>query len=63
MTTLTIEIPEKETAIVKEILKKFKVKIKDEQPYNPEFVEKILQGEEDIKNGKGKSIKIEDLWK
>lgn len=32
-------------------------------PYNPEFVNKILQGREDIKNGKGVKIAIEDLWK
>ena len=31
--------------------------------YDPEFVEKILQGREDIKNGKGVKIAIEDLWK
>ncbi|MDR1793658.1 MAG: hypothetical protein LBR36_09540 [Bacteroidales bacterium] len=29
----------------------------------PEFVEKILQGTQDIKEGKGKAIKIDDLWK
>jgi hypothetical protein len=32
-------------------------------PYDPEFVEKVLQGREDIKNGKGVKIAIEDLWK
>ena len=31
-------------------------------PHNPEFVEKILQGREDIKNGKGVSIDIQNLW-
>lgn len=31
--------------------------------YNPLFVEKILQGREDIKNGKGIKIMTDDLWK
>ena len=32
-------------------------------PYDPTFVKKILKGKEDIKNGKGVKIAIEDLWK
>lgn len=34
-----------------------------ESPYRPEFVKKILQGREDVKNGKGVKIAVEDLWK
>jgi len=34
-----------------------------ENSYLPEFVDKILQGREDVKNGKGVKIAIEDLWK
>lgn len=34
-----------------------------ESPYDPAFVQKILEGREDIKNGKGVKIAIEDLWK
>lgn len=34
-----------------------------ESPYDPEFVQKILKGREDIKNGKGVKIAVEDLWK
>ncbi len=34
-----------------------------ESPYDPEFVKMIHQGTEDIKNGKGTKIKLEDLWK
>lgn len=37
--------------------------IEEKSPYDPEFVKKILQGKEDIKNGKGVKIAIEDLWK
>lgn len=38
-------------------------KIKKENPYNPEFVNKILQGDKDKKAGRYKIIKTEDLWK
>ena len=34
-----------------------------ESPYDPEFVKKILDGREDVKNGKGVKIALEDLWK
>lgn len=38
----------------------------DETEYimsSPKMVEILRQGEEDIKNGKGRVIKLEDLWK
>ena len=38
----------------------------DETEYimsSPAMVEILRQGEEDIKNGRGRVIKIEDLWK
>ncbi|WP_134089830.1 DUF2683 family protein [Olivibacter sp. XZL3] len=34
-----------------------------ESPYDPDFVKKILDGREDVKNGKGVKIAVEDLWK
>ena len=34
-----------------------------ESPYDPEFVTKILDGREDVKNGKGVKIALDDLWK
>ena len=34
----------------------------EKNPYDTGFVEKILQGREDIKNGKGVKIDTEDLW-
>jgi hypothetical protein len=37
-----------------------------EKPYDQEFVDKILQGDEDFKAGKGKKITLEELnalWK
>lgn len=39
---------------------------KEGSPYNPEFVEKIQQGDEDLKNGKGRAVtfeKLDSLWK
>ena len=39
---------------------------KDETEYlmsSPAMEEILRQGEEDIKNGKGRVVKIEDLWK
>jgi hypothetical protein len=34
-----------------------------DKPYNPEFVAKIKASREEIKQGKGVKIKLEDLWK
>ncbi len=49
---------------LKAFMKALKVDYKVEKsPYKPEFVKKILQGREDVKNGKGVKIAIEDLWK
>ncbi|MGV1012799.1 MAG: DUF2683 family protein [Flavobacterium sp.] len=37
--------------------------VKEEKPYNPEFVKEILEAEQSIKDGKGIKINLEDLWK
>lgn len=37
--------------------------VDNESPYNPEFVAKILEGDENIKAGRFTVIKTEDLWK
>ncbi len=51
-------------AAIKAVLKVLKVHFKENKsPYNPEFEAKILQGREDIKNGKGIKIATKDLWK
>jgi hypothetical protein len=53
---------------VKAFMKALKIKfeiIKD-KPYNPEFVQKIVTGDEDYKAGKGRKVTIEELnklWK
>lgn len=33
----------------------------EEKPYDPEFVKKILQGDKDLKEGKGSVITLEEL--
>lgn len=59
----------KQVALIEGFLNDLKVpfeKIKDKSPYNPEFVEKILQGDKDLKQGKGRKVTIEELnnlWK
>ena len=65
METLIIQPKTREQlTALKAFVKAMKIDFKSEQtPYDPEFVQKILQGREDIKNGKGIGIAIEDLWK
>lgn len=65
METLIVQPKTKEQlTALKAFIKAMKIDFRAEQgPYNPEFVEKILQGREDIKNGKGLKIATEDLWK
>jgi len=59
--------PEREDQMnaLKAFLKALNIKFQPhvESPYKPEFVAKVLQGKEDIKNGKGTKIKLKDLWK
>jgi len=65
METLIVQPKTKEQLIaLKAFIKAMKIDFKAEKgPYDPEFVEKILQGREDIKNGKGVKIATGDLWK
>jgi hypothetical protein len=60
METLTIEIPDKETKIVKEILKKFNVKIiKTEGTETPNAL--TIKTIKDAQNGKGIEGPIENI--
>ncbi|WP_316811350.1 DUF2683 family protein [Pedobacter heparinus] len=66
METLIVQPKTKEQlAAIKAFMKALKIdfKVEEKSPYDPEFVKKILQGEEDIRNGKGVKIATEDLWK
>ena len=52
-------------AFVKALNIKFEI-TSTETPYNQEFVDKILQGDKDFKDGKGKKITVDELnalWK
>lgn len=65
METLIVQPKTKEQlTALKAFIKALNIDFKtEEKPYDPEFVEKILQGREDIKNGKGVKIDTKDLWK
>lgn len=67
METVLIHPKNKEQlAAIKAFAKALKMEFEtksEEVPYNPEFVRKIQQGREDVKNGKGIKIALEDLWK
>jgi hypothetical protein len=65
METLIVQPKTQEQLIaLKAFIKAMKIDFKSEKsPYDPEFVKKVLQGREDIKNGKGIKIATKDLWK
>jgi hypothetical protein len=65
METLIVQPKTKEQlTALKAVIKALKIDfISEKNPYDPEFVEKILQGREDIKNGKGVKMDTKDLWK
>ncbi len=49
---------------IKAFMKALKIKFEiAEKPYNPEFVAKIKRSEDDFKNGKFTTVKVEDLSK
>lgn len=58
-------VKKKDFPVLKSLAKSlgFEIVEKKEKPYNPEFVKEILEAEQSIKDGKGVSIKLEDLWK
>lgn len=56
---------------LKAFMKALKIKFElskgeEESPYNPEFVKKIQQGDEDRKSGRGRTMTLDELdalWK
>jgi hypothetical protein len=53
---------------VKAVMKALKIKfeISKEKPYNPEFVNMVLEAEKEIKQGKGLKVtsqEFDNLWK
>lgn len=65
METLIITPKTKEQlAALKAFIKALKIDfVTEKDNYDPEFVQKIKQGQDDIRNGKGVKIAIDDLWK
>ena len=68
MTTITIKPKyKKEYSTIKKVLFEHNIECEEtESYYNKDFVEKILQGDKDIKAGNGRKINVEELnalWK
>lgn len=75
METIIIKANKKQSKIVKAFLETQKVNfdsspihkngkdVDNDSPYDPEFVERILRSSQQAKEGKGRIIKLEDLWK
>ena len=65
METLIIKPKTKEQlTALKAFIKALKIEFKTGHDfYNPDFVQKIQQGRDDIKNGMGVKIDPKDLWK
>jgi hypothetical protein len=49
--------------VLKSVMKALKIKftIEKVKPYNQEFVDKIKRSEDDFKNGKYRTVKVDDL--
>jgi adenylate kinase family enzyme len=63
METFIVKPRTKEQLIaLKAFLKLLNIDYQIESNYNETFVSKILQGREDIKNGKVIPINVKDLW-
>jgi hypothetical protein len=65
METLIVHPKTKEQlAALKAVIKALKIEFQSvKSPYDQEFVRKIQKGREDIENGKGVKIDVDDLWK
>ncbi|WP_395064750.1 DUF2683 family protein [Flavobacterium sp.] len=59
------KVQKKHLPLLKELAKSLHLEIEEEKksPYNKEFVTKVLKGEQDLKDGKGVIIPLEDIWK
>jgi len=65
METITIKPKnKKDLKIIVDLAKHLKAEVyRDESSYDPEFVEKIKEGEKQFQEGKGVKIDLKDLWK
>jgi hypothetical protein len=64
---LLLDVREERANFLLELLQQFDfVNIKsktDKSPYNPEFVEKILESQESMQAGRRTKIALDDVWK
>ena len=61
-----ISYPQKKEEIqaLKAFLKALKIKFEyNEVPYNPEFLAKIAESEEDYKAGRTRKVTLDEIWK
>lgn len=65
MSTLIVHPDSKEQlTAIKAFMKALKISFKEEKDdYDPEFVDMILKGDEEIKAGKGTKVDLDNLWK
>lgn len=56
-------VKKKDFPVLKSLAKSlgFEIVKEEEKPYNPEFVKEILQGQKDIKEGRGIKMTMEEL--
>ena len=55
-------VKKKDFPVLKSLAKSLRFEIvKEENPYNPEFVKEILEAEQSIKNGKGIKMTMEEI--
>ncbi len=59
------KVQKKYLPLLKQLAKSLQIEIEqdDESNYNKEFVSQILKAEQYIKEGKGKKIALDVLWK
>jgi hypothetical protein len=66
MTTITIDTNDQQVLdAVKALLKGFEVSFKEveENPYDAEFVAKIEESRQQVREGKTVKINLDDIWK
>ena len=55
-------VKKKDFPVLKSLAKSLGFEIvEEEKPYNPEFVKEIIQGQKDIKEGRGIKMTMEEL--
>ncbi len=66
MEIVITNLKEKHLALIIELARTLEFEITEpakDSPYDPEFVAKIKQGDEDIEAGRTTKITLDDIWK